>query len=101
MFFGLHFVLSNRPCVANLFFAPLLVILLINLNFFSCKQNFEAILEGYLSEGTEEMRRQIEFLIKQINSNEVQEEVDSDIEDGDEDEEVNSFNIFGSYDKRN
>jgi phage shock protein A len=58
-------------------------------------------LEGYLSEGTEEMRRQIEFLIKQINSNEVQEEVDSDIEDGDEDEEVNSFNIFGGYDKRN
>ncbi len=47
------------------------------------------------------MRRQIEFLIKQINSNEVQEEVDSDIEDGDEDEEVNSFNIFGGYDKRN
>lgn len=45
-------------------------------------------MEGYLAEGTEEMRRQIEFLIKQINSNEVQEEADSDTEDGDEDEEV-------------
>ena len=49
-------------------------------------------MEGYLAEGTEEMRRQIEFLIKQINSNEVHEEADSDIEDGDEDEEVIFFN---------
>ena len=41
-----------------------------------------------MGEGTEEMKRQIEFLIKQINSTEVHEEVDSDAEDGDEDEEV-------------
>ncbi len=52
--------------------------------------NFEAILEGYLAEGTEEMKRQIEFLIKQINSKDTQEEVDSDVEDGDEDDEVNA-----------
>jgi len=41
-----------------------------------------------LAEGTEEMRRQIEFLIKQINSTEEHEEPESDSEDGDEDEEV-------------
>lgn len=50
--------------------------------------NFEAILEGYLTEGTQEMQHQIEFLIKQINSKDTAEEVDSDTEDGDDDEEV-------------
>ena len=50
--------------------------------------NFEAILEGYLTEGTQEMQHQIEFLIKQINSTDTVEEVDSDTEDGDDDEEV-------------
>jgi len=34
------------------------------------------------------MRRQIEFLIKQINSTEEHEDPESDIEDGDDDEEV-------------
>ena len=34
------------------------------------------------------MRRQIEFLIKQINSIDTHEEPDSDTEDGDDDEEV-------------
>jgi hypothetical protein len=37
------------------------------------------------------MKRQIEFLIKQINSKETNEDVDSDSEDGDEDDEVNNL----------
>ena len=62
-------------------------------------KNFEAILEGYLSEGTEEMKRQIEFLIKQINSKETNEEVDSDIEDGDEDEEEDPIIMEANLDR--
>lgn len=62
-------------------------------------KNFQSILEGYLAEGTDEMRHQIEYLIKQINNNNTNEDAESDTEDGDEDEEEDPIIMEANLDR--
>jgi hypothetical protein len=62
-------------------------------------QNFQTILEGYLLDGSEDMKRQIEYLIKQINSDNVADDAESDTEDGDEDEEEDPIIMEANLDR--
>ncbi|KAH9490004.1 LisH domain-containing protein armc9 [Bulinus truncatus] len=59
----------------------------------------EEILKCFLKENQPDMNRQIEFIIKQLNSNENGEEYDSDEEDEDEDEEEDQEMLETDLDK--
>ncbi|XP_069753165.1 lisH domain-containing protein ARMC9 isoform X2 [Narcine bancroftii] len=59
----------------------------------------EEILRCFIKEGNTEMNRQLEFIIKQLNSEELLEESDSDDEEGDSDDEDDPDAMEADLDK--